>query len=117
VRFLIDQDIDVAVTRMLRRRQHEAWSASALGLAAAADDDLSVWASVHRAAVVSTDVEFGQRRMRNAIGAHIWLACWDWEAVDLLGGSLDDVMPLLVARADITVRISADGLRDSSDWA
>jgi predicted nuclease of predicted toxin-antitoxin system len=117
VRFLIDQDVDVAVARMLRQRKHEAWSASAVGLAAAADDELSVWASVHRAAVVSTDVEFGQRRMRNAIGAHIWLACRDWETVDLLGAWLDDVMPMLLARSDITIRISADGLRDSSDWA
>jgi predicted nuclease of predicted toxin-antitoxin system len=117
VRFLIDQDVDVAVARMLRRHGHEAWSAGAVGLAAAADDDLSVWAGVHGAAVVSTDVEFGQRRMRNAIGGHIWLACRDWEAADLLGSRLGDVLPRLEARPDITIRISAEGVRDSSDWA
>lgn len=59
MRFLIDQDVDAAVARMLRRHNHDAWTADAVGLAAAADDDLSVWASAHQASVVSTDVEFG----------------------------------------------------------
>ncbi len=116
MRFLIDQDVDAAVARILRQHEHEAWTADAVGLAAAADDDLSVWASAHRAVVVSTDVEFGRRRMRNAIGGHVWLACRDWEAAGLLSERLDDVLPLLVARADIAVRISVSGISDSSDW-
>ena len=116
MRFLIDQDVDAAVARMLRRHNHDAWTADAVGLAAAADDDLSVWASAHQASVVSTDVEFGQRRMRNAIGGHIWLACRDWEASDLLSKRLDDVVPLLTARVDVTVRISVSGISNSSDW-
>jgi predicted nuclease of predicted toxin-antitoxin system len=116
VRFLIDHDVDVAVGKMLRRSKHEAWSAGEVGLAAAVDDDLSVWASAHGAAVISTDREFGQRRMKNAIGGHVWLVCRDWEATDLLSTYLDEVVPLLLARADITIRVSAGGLAGSSDW-
>lgn len=35
----------------------------------------------------------------------------------LIDQDVDAVTPLLLARADITVRLSADGIRDSSDWA
>jgi predicted nuclease of predicted toxin-antitoxin system len=65
LRFLIDHDVDAAVGTMLRRRRHECWSASEVGLAAAADDLLTVWAYDHDAAVVSTDKKFGRRRMKN----------------------------------------------------
>lgn len=116
MRFLIDHDVDAAVARMLRHRRHEAWTAGEVGLAAAADDELSVWANVHRAALVSTDREFGQRRMKNAIGAHVWLACRDWEASALLAMQLDEVVTLLKARNDITIRVSPGGITGSSDW-
>lgn len=71
VRFLLDHDVDAAVGRMLRRHGHECLTASQVGLAAATDDALTVWASEHRAVVVSTDREFSRRRMQNAIGHHV----------------------------------------------
>ena len=101
---------------MLRLRGHECWTASAIGLAAASDDALTVWASEHRSAVVSTDREFGRRRMSNAIGHHVWLRCLDWEAADVLDAHLDDVVAKLAARPDLAVRVSKDGLTDSSAW-
>jgi predicted nuclease of predicted toxin-antitoxin system len=116
VRFLLDNDIDAAVGRMLRQRSHQCWTASAVGLAVAADDALTVWASSHSAALVSTDREFGQRRMRNSVGHHVWLRCPDWEACDLLSIHLDDVTSRLQARSNLTIRVSKDGLSDSSDW-
>ena len=60
MRFLLDHDVDAAVGRMLRQRHHECWTAGAVGLAAASDDALTVWASSHGAVVVSTDREFGR---------------------------------------------------------
>jgi hypothetical protein len=68
------------------QRGHQCWTAGAVGLATARDDALTVWATSHRAALVSTDREFGQRRMRNAVGHHLWLRCLDWEARDVLAG-------------------------------
>jgi hypothetical protein len=56
---------------MLRQRGHECWTAGSAGLARAKDDELTVWAAEHQAVVVSTDGEFSQRRMQNAIGWHI----------------------------------------------
>jgi hypothetical protein len=66
------------------------------------------------AVVVSTDLEFSQRRMKNAIGHHVWLRCKDWEADAILGARLADVVSRLEARTDLTIRVSADGLTDSS---
>jgi predicted nuclease of predicted toxin-antitoxin system len=116
VRFLLDHDVDAAVGRMLRQRGHECWTAGSAGLARAKDDELTVWAAEHHAVVVSTDGEFGHRRMQNAIGWHVWLRCSDWEAGEILEGHLDEVLSLLEARTDLTVRVSKEGLSDSSRW-
>lgn len=82
----------------------------------ARDDELTVWAAEHQAAVVSTDGEFSQRRMQNAIGWHVWLRCSDWEASAVLADHLDEVLTLLAARGDLTVRVSKESLSDSSKW-
>lgn len=117
MRFLLDHDVDAAVGRMLRHHSHECLTASQVGLATAVDDELTVWPSQHGAAVVSTDVEFSRRRMNNAIGHHVWLRCKDWEADAVLEVRLAEVVSRLEARSDLTIRVSADGLTDSSAWA
>ena len=116
MRFLLDHDVDAAVGRVLRQCGHECWTAGSAGLANASDDTLTVWASSHDAAVVSTDQEFGQRRTRNAIGRHVWLRCPDWEASTVLASHLDEVVSRLQARSDVTIRVSKDHVTDSSDW-
>jgi len=116
VRFLLDHDVDAAVGRMLRQHGHECWTAGSAGLARAKDDELTVWAAEHRAVVISTDAEFSQRRMRNAIGQHVWLRCSDWEANAVLADHLEEVLTLLEARNDLTIRVSKEGLSDSSEW-
>lgn len=95
---------------MLRQRGHQCWTAGAAGLARARDDELTVWAGARRAVVVSTDEEFGLRRMRNAIGGHVWLSCPDWEASEVLAGHLDEVSRALAAGTDLTVRVSRSGV-------
>lgn len=54
--------------------------------------------------------------MQNAIGRHVWLRCSDWEASEVLAGQLNEVLTLLGARSDLTVRVSKEGLSDSSKW-
>jgi predicted nuclease of predicted toxin-antitoxin system len=117
VRFLLDHEIDAAVGRMLRRIGHECLTASQVGLAAATDDALTVWAAEHGAVVVSTDREFSRRRMKNAIGHHVWLRCLDWEADVVLEAHLAEVVNRLEARSDLTIRVSVDSLTDSSAWS
>jgi predicted nuclease of predicted toxin-antitoxin system len=110
VRFLLDDDTDAAVAHMLRQSGHECWTAGSAGLARAKDDELTVWAAAHQAAVVSTDEEFGQRRMQDAIGRHVWLSCSDWEAGQVLAEHLAEALTLLEARGDVTVRVSKQGV-------
>jgi len=117
VRFMLDNDVDAAVGRMLRRQKHVCVSARQAGLAAAADDALTVWASDHHAVVVSTDQEFGRRRWRHAIGRHLWLRCHDWEVSDLLKVHLDEVADRMEAQSDLTIRLSKDGLSSSVKWS
>lgn len=116
MRFLLDHDVDAAVGTMLRRRKHVCLTAAQAGLGAAADDALTVWASDHGAVLVSTDQEFGRRRWRHAIGRHLWVRCHDWEVADLLGVHLDEVTRRMEAQADLTIRLSKDGLSSSAKW-
>jgi predicted nuclease of predicted toxin-antitoxin system len=78
------------------------------------DDELTVWAAEHEAVIISTDGEFGQWRMQNAIGRHVWLRCSDCEASEVLADHLHEVLTLLQARSDLTVRVSKESLSDSS---
>jgi predicted nuclease of predicted toxin-antitoxin system len=110
MRFLLDQDVDAAVGRMLRQRGHACWTAGSAGLARARDDELTVWAAARRAAVVSADEEFGQRRMRSSVGWHVWLSCADWLADEVLAGHLDEVLAVLASGTDLTVRVSGSGV-------
>jgi len=115
VRFLLDHDVDAAVGRMLRRRGHPCWTAGAAGLARARDDELTVWAAARQAVVVSTDDEFGLRRMRNAIGGHVWLSGADWEASEILADHLDEVLVGLASGTDLTVRVSGSGVERAAE--
>ena len=85
-------------------------------MARARGDELTVWAAEHQAILVRTDGEFGQRRLHNAIGRRVWLRCSDWEASGVLADHLDEVLRLLEARIDLTVRVSKEGISDSSKW-
>jgi hypothetical protein len=78
VRFLLDHDVDGAVGQMPRRAGHECWRAGEIGLATAIDDALTVWAIEHKAVLVSTDREFGQRKMR---GRPSGIMCGSYAAI------------------------------------
>ena len=54
--------------------------------------------------------------MKNAIGHHVWLRCLDWEADAVFDSYLTQVVRRLQARSDFTIRVSVDGLNDSSAW-
>ena len=101
---------------MLRHRGHECWATGSAGLARARDDELTVWAAEHQAVIIITDGEFGQRRMQNAIGRDVWLRCSDWEASEVLADHLNELLTLLEARSELTVRVSKESLTDSSKW-
>jgi predicted nuclease of predicted toxin-antitoxin system len=112
VRFLLDNDVDVAVGRVLRNAGHECWTAAEANLAgrvAADDDELSVYAQDKQAVVVTHDREFSQRRLRNTFGKHAWLRCEQPDAAALVAENLDELVNALTQHPDVVVIVSADG--------
>ncbi|NMO57500.1 DUF5615 family PIN-like protein [Actinoplanes sp. TBRC 11911] len=108
--FLLDHDIDAGVGNVLRGAGHACETASTVGLATADDDQLSVFADNHNAILVTHDKEAIRRRRRNTFGRHIWMACVDLEAVQVMTDNLGDVETLIVTRDAIVLRVSKEGV-------
>jgi predicted nuclease of predicted toxin-antitoxin system len=112
VRFLLDNDVDVAVGRVLRSAGHECWTAAEANLAghvAADDDEVSVYAHDKSAVVITHDREFSQRRLRNTFGKHVWLRCEQPDAASLIARHLDDLVQALNQHEEVVVMVSFDG--------
>jgi len=116
VRFVCDQDVDVRVAAVLRGLGHEAWTAAEAGLSRASDDELSFYAITRKAALLSHDIEFSERRRRNVIGRHIFLRCNEWDAAAILERYAPEFIPILERHADVWVRLSTQGPALSFDW-
>jgi predicted nuclease of predicted toxin-antitoxin system len=113
VRFLLDNDVDIAVCALLKRNGHECWSAAAAGLAgddAAEDDDISVYADEKGAVVITHDREFSLRRRRNTFGRHVWLRCLEPMAVEVLADHLDELVRRLEEMAVVVIEVRPDSL-------
>jgi predicted nuclease of predicted toxin-antitoxin system len=109
VRFVLDNNVDVAVGAMLRRRRHKCWTAADAGLHNVPDDDLTVYAQRKQAVLVTHDREFSQRRGKQVIGKHLHLRCDPWEAARLLEAHLGDVVANLERHVDVLIALSAKG--------
>ncbi len=81
----------------------------------AGDANLFVYATEHRAALVTLDREFTLRRRRNPIGRHIGLRCTEPEAADLLAARLAEVLEYL-ERDHVTLVVSKLEVRADSSW-
>jgi predicted nuclease of predicted toxin-antitoxin system len=114
VRFFLDNDIDAAVGVMLRREKHKAWAASQAGLADASDDEISVYAVEHHAAVVTHDQAFTERRRKNTYGQHVWVRSAEWEAAAVLQAVLAELCVVLASMDAVVVRVTATGIQT---WA
>ena len=116
MRFLLDNDVDAAVRRVLINAGHEAWTADQAGLAgpdAAMDDDLSIYAQNRSAVVMTHDREFSERRIRNTFGRHVWLRCEQPDAALLVAIQLESLITVLESRATLVVEVSAaHGVQD-----
>lgn len=113
MRFLLDNDVDLAVCAFLQRQGHECWSAAAAGLAgeeAAEDDEVSVYADVKGAVVVTHDREFSFRRRRNTFGRHVWLRCLEPMAVEVIAAHLDELLSVLEGMPAVVVEVRPDSM-------
>ena len=112
MRFLLDNDVDVAVRRVLRAAGHECWTAAEAGLAgriAADDDELSVYAQEKSAVVITHDREFSRRRLRNTFGKHVWLRCEQPDAAGVIASKVEELGTALGQHPDLVVIVSHVG--------
>jgi predicted nuclease of predicted toxin-antitoxin system len=108
--FLLDHDIDAAVARLLRSAGHKCETASTVGLATADDDQVSVFADNHQAILITHDKEAIRRRIRNTFGRHVWLACNDLDAVEVVTNNLTEILAMIMTREAIVLRVSKEGV-------
>jgi predicted nuclease of predicted toxin-antitoxin system len=109
VRFFLDHNVPASVRGMLISQAHECWTAAEAGLAEVQDDNLSVYADSKRAALITFDREFSQRRRENPIGHHIWLSCPEHKAALVLLEHLGQILQLL-HREHVMIRVTEDGV-------
>lgn len=107
MRFVLDNDVDARVGRVLRQAGHECWPSTA-GLAASADDDaVTVYAHDREAVVITHDREFTQRRIRNTIGQHVRLNCEQPDGPAVITTHLEELVAELEQAQNIVLVVSA----------
>jgi predicted nuclease of predicted toxin-antitoxin system len=117
--FLLDQDIDVAVGKVVRRAGHRCLSAGEIGLATASDEAVSIWADNHKAIVFTHDKEFIKRRRKHTFGRHIQLICNEEDAAEIVGTYLAEIVVKLDGHDSAVLQVSRDlGVRYyAGKWA
>jgi hypothetical protein len=111
VRFVLDNDVDARVGRVLRQAGHECWPSTA-GLSASADDDVvAVYADDRHAALITHDREFTLRRMKNTIGCHVRLDCEQPDGPEVIAARLYDLIAMLEGAQDAVLIVSATEVR------
>jgi predicted nuclease of predicted toxin-antitoxin system len=111
VRFVLDNDVDARVGRVLRAAGHECWSSTA-GLASSADDDaVAVYADDRHAVLIAHDRGFARRRMRNTIGRDVRLDCEQPDGPQVIAAHLERLVELLEEAPDLVIEVSAAEVR------
>jgi predicted nuclease of predicted toxin-antitoxin system len=111
VRFVLDNDVDARVGRVLRQAGHECWPSTS-GLSASADDDaVAVYADDRHAALITHDREFTLRRMKNTIGCHVRLDCQQPDGPEVIAARLHDLVAMLEGAQDVVLIVSATEVR------
>ncbi len=115
--FLLDNDVDAEVGRMLRRHGHTCATARDVGLIFAADDEYTVFSSHRGWALISHDNAFSARRRRQSIGQHVHLRCEQPDGPETLEHALVEVCAILGRIPNVWIEVSRRGLQMSTTWA
>lgn len=111
-RFLLDNDVDVEVGRVLRRAGHDvvtAWEVGLAGRDSAPDDALTVYAHDTDRVVVTHDKEFTLRRRSNSVGRHVRLVCDQSDAPDVVTRHADALVEMLGWKDNVVIELGVRG--------
>ena len=98
MRFLLDNDVDYGVARVLRKHGHHVVTAADVGLAgvdSAEDDELTVYGLDRDRVVVTHDREFTTRRKRNTLGLHVRIRVEQPDAPEVVATHHDELVDKL----------------------
>ncbi len=109
LRFVLDNDVDEAVARVLRAAGHEAWRAPDTVIRS--DDQVSVYADDLGAVVITHDAEFTRRRRERTFGKHVRLACPQRRAAEVVAAALPELVVLLARRDPMVVEVGESEIR------
>lgn len=117
MRFVLDNDVDARVGRVLRAAGHECWSSTA-GLSSSADDDaVAVYADNRQAVLITHDRAATRRRIRNTIGRHVRLDCEQPDGPQVVATHLHDLVKMLEEADHLVILVSAAELqRHPAHW-
>lgn len=116
MRFLLDNDVDAGVAKVLRARGHDVVTAHGVGLAgddAAPDDALTAYADDKGRVLVTHDREFTYRRKRNTIGQHVRLRCDHPDAAELVADKHDEIIEALGWTETAVIEVSRSRVNHS----
>lgn len=98
MRFLLDNDVDYRVARILRQHGHDVVTAPDVGLAgvvSAEDDALTVYGCERDRVVITHDREFTTRRKRNTLGLHVRIRVEQPDGPEVVEQRLDELVEAL----------------------
>lgn len=104
--FFLDNDVDVAVARVIRQANHHCITARDVAMTDANDEAISIWGHEHKAVVVTHDKAMIQLRKKNTYGLHIWLECHDIEASEVIAKQLPEIITALNGRDAVVLRVT-----------
>ena len=116
MRFVLDQDVDARVCKILTSAGHDAWTADLAGLSEAADDDLTLYVNKKNAVLVTHDQEFSRRRRKNPIGRHVHLDCPDTSAREIVEAHLPEILDALDGMEHVYVRATVTQVTRTTRW-
>ncbi|MBK8459192.1 MAG: DUF5615 family PIN-like protein [Micropruina sp.] len=112
MRFVLDNCVDAAVGKEIRRQGHQCWTAADAGLADADDDDLGAYSMEQQAVLMTHDNEFSARRRVNTIGKHVHLDVEEPDAADMIRCALPAMVKALSAADNLFMRVNVNGVID-----
>ncbi|GAA1911327.1 hypothetical protein GCM10009737_10940 [Nocardioides lentus] len=116
MRFVLDEDVDASVVRVLFDAGHDGWTIQNAGLGAVPDEVVAVYGHEQDAVVVTHDEEFSRWRKKNCVGKHLFLRCEEPDAAELIEKNLADIVPVMERYTDLYAQLSQSTLTFTWQW-
>ena len=105
MRFYLDEDTDVRVSRVLEKHGHQCWNTPQASRLSSEDDDQAVYADNRDAIMVTHDVGFSAKQKRRTVGRHLFFNCPHPDAVNVLNTHMELISRLFEHRGNWVIEL------------